>query len=56
MGIEMRWTDARRLLSMRLASGSRLRPPLSRRFRVRLAGGSAVRDVVFSGSAIEVQV
>jgi alpha-glucosidase/alpha-D-xyloside xylohydrolase len=54
MGIDMRWNDARRALSMRLSSGSRMRPPASRRFSVRLAGGSAVRDVVFSGAAIEV--
>jgi len=56
MGIDMRWNDARRTLSMRMATGSRLRPPASRRFSVRVAGGSAVRDVVFSGASIEVQL
>jgi alpha-glucosidase (family GH31 glycosyl hydrolase) len=56
MGIDMRWNDARRVLSMRLASGSRMRPPASRRFSVRLAGGAAVRDVIFSGTPIEVRL
>ncbi len=56
MGIEMRWTDARRTLTLRLAKGSRMFPPASRRIRVRIAGTGAVRDLVFSGEPIEVRL
>jgi alpha-glucosidase/alpha-D-xyloside xylohydrolase len=47
MGIEMRWSDARRVLTLRLAKGSRLLPPASRRISVRVAGTRATRDVRF---------
>ena len=56
MGIEMRWNDARRTLTLRLAKGSRMFPPASRRIRVRIAGTGAVRDLVFSGEPIEVRL
>ena len=56
MGIEMRWTDATRTLTLRLANGSRMRPPASQRISVRVAGTHTVRDVVFSGAAIEVRL
>jgi alpha-glucosidase (family GH31 glycosyl hydrolase) len=56
MGIEMRWSDARRVLTLRLAKGSRLLPPTSRRISVRVAGTRATRDVSFSGAPIEVRL
>ena len=53
-GIEGSWDDARRRLELRLADGAR--PPISeRRLVVRIAGGTATREVVFAGRAIDVQ-
>ncbi|MBI4477670.1 MAG: DUF5110 domain-containing protein, partial [Acidobacteria bacterium] len=54
MGIEMRWQDRRRELHLRLAAGSRFRPP-ARRVRVRLAGTQLTRDVVFLGRPVTVR-
>ena len=36
MGIELAWDDRGRRLTLRLADGSRMRPPLERRIEVRL--------------------
>jgi hypothetical protein len=55
MGIDMRWNDVMRRLTLRLANGSRMRPPAARRISVRLSGTQTVRDLVFSGGAIEVR-
>jgi alpha-glucosidase (family GH31 glycosyl hydrolase) len=55
MGIEMAWDDARRRLTLRLADGSRLRPPLARDFEVRLVPDKATRAVRFSGEPVEVR-
>jgi alpha-glucosidase/alpha-D-xyloside xylohydrolase len=49
MGIDIRWIDRERRLELRLARGSHMRPPAERRVRVRVAGSSATRDVVFAG-------
>jgi alpha-glucosidase/alpha-D-xyloside xylohydrolase len=56
MGIEMRWTDATRRLTLRLASGSKMRAPLSRRIAVRLAGTQTTREVVFTGAAVDARL
>jgi alpha-glucosidase/alpha-D-xyloside xylohydrolase len=55
-GLEARWNDRQRRVELRLASGSKLRPPLTRRLRVRLAGGSETHDVTFSGAPIATAV
>jgi alpha-glucosidase/alpha-D-xyloside xylohydrolase len=55
MGIEMNWHDRDRRLTMRLADGSRMRPPLERRIEVRLVGDDTTRSVVFSGKTVEVR-
>ena len=55
MGIAMRWDDRGRRLSLRLAEGSRMRPPLERRMDVRLVPGEASQTVVFSGESVEVR-
>ena len=47
MGIEMQWSDARRTLTLRLAKGSRMLPPASRRISVRVAGSKLVRRLFF---------
>jgi alpha-glucosidase (family GH31 glycosyl hydrolase) len=52
MGIDMRWDDAARKLSLRLAEGSRMLPPLKREIEVRLE--QTTKSVVFDGRAVEV--
>lgn len=56
MGIEMTWRDADRTLTLRLASGSRMRPPEKRAIEVRLAGQKQTRPVTFAGQPLDVQV
>jgi hypothetical protein len=53
MGIQMAWNDARRTLSLRLASGSRMLPPARRNFEVKL--GDATHAAVFEGRPVEVR-
>ena len=50
MGLEARWTDGPRRLELQLARGSKMRPPLTRRLRVRSVGSSELQDVMFSGA------
>ena len=52
MGIEMRWQDAQKRLTLQLAPGSRMLPPLRREIDVRLAGAKPSRRVVFTGGRI----
>jgi alpha-glucosidase/alpha-D-xyloside xylohydrolase len=54
MGIQMSWNDARRTLSLRLANGSKMLPPLRRNLTVKLAG--ATRTAVFEGRPVEVRL
>ena len=56
MGLEMRWTDRERRFDLRLAAGSKMRPPTTRRLRVRLAGAQTTRDATFSGTPVQVRV
>jgi hypothetical protein len=49
MGIEMNWSDARRVLTLRLAEGSRMLPPM-RKINVRLQ--EEVHAVEFDGPKI----
>jgi alpha-glucosidase (family GH31 glycosyl hydrolase) len=49
MGIAMTWDDEARRLSLRLAPGSRLLPPIPRRFEVRIAGSITAKTIVFNG-------
>jgi len=52
MGIEMRWQDAERRLTLQLAPGSRMLPPLRRDIDVRLAGNMDSRRIVFAGQRV----
>jgi len=54
MGIQMSWNDARRVLTLRLASGSRMLPPLRRKIEVKL--DQTTRTAVFAGSPVEVSL
>jgi alpha-glucosidase/alpha-D-xyloside xylohydrolase len=56
MGIEARWTEARRQLDLQLARGSKMRSPLTRSLRVRLEGRAETRDLTFSGNATSIRL
>ena len=49
MGIEMRWRDAEKRLTLQLAPGARMMPPLRREIDVRIAGDKSSRRLVFTG-------
>jgi alpha-glucosidase (family GH31 glycosyl hydrolase) len=53
MGIQMSWSDARKALSLRLASGSKMLSPGERELRVRV--GDATKPAVFDGHNLEVR-
>ena len=54
MGVEMSWNDARRLLTLRLARGSRMLPPGRRDLIVRLR--QAARRITFDGHPLELKL
>jgi len=54
MGTQMNWNDGRRVLTMRLAKGSRMLPPLRRNILVKM--GDATKVAVFSGRTLEVRL
>jgi alpha-glucosidase (family GH31 glycosyl hydrolase) len=54
MGMQMVWHDARRVLKLSLANGSRILPPLRRSIEVNL--GQSTRTVVFDGHPVEVSL
>ena len=56
MGVRVEWNDARRRLSLRLAEGSRMRPPLRREIDVRTVPGKATRRLVFAGGPLQVEI
>jgi alpha-glucosidase/alpha-D-xyloside xylohydrolase len=56
MRVMMSWRDADRRLSLRLAPGSRMMHPVSRRIEIRVAGSTKTTPVTFSGRAITVVV
>jgi alpha-glucosidase/alpha-D-xyloside xylohydrolase len=56
MGIQMAWNDRGRRLTLRLARGSKMLPPLRRNIEVRLIPDKATRKVVFEGRPVEVQI
>jgi alpha-glucosidase/alpha-D-xyloside xylohydrolase len=53
--VEGSWDDTRRRLSLRRAEGSQ-RPKAARRFQVRIAGEQRLREAVFDGAPIDVQL
>jgi alpha-glucosidase/alpha-D-xyloside xylohydrolase len=56
MRIAMAWDDRARRLSLRLAPGSRMLPPLSREMRVRVAGSKEEKIVRFEGRPVAVSL
>jgi alpha-glucosidase/alpha-D-xyloside xylohydrolase len=53
MGIQMSWNDARNVLTLRLAAGSKMLPPAKRDLRVKL--GESSRSAVFEGKPLEIR-
>jgi alpha-glucosidase (family GH31 glycosyl hydrolase) len=53
-GIDARWDDSARRLSLRLAAGSRMLAPLRREIEVRLAGDRSSHRAVFTGQPLAV--
>jgi hypothetical protein len=49
MGLLLRWDDRARRLTLSLAEGSRMRPPLARGVEVRVAGQKTLHRATFSG-------
>ena len=56
MGLRMHWSDGQKRLTLRLADGSRMRPPSPRPIRVRVAGSQGTHEIVFDGKPIEVRL
>jgi len=56
MGIELAWNDRARRLSLRLAKGSRMLPPLRRDIGVQIASERTTRRIVFTGKPVTVQL
>jgi alpha-glucosidase/alpha-D-xyloside xylohydrolase len=56
MRMLMTWRDASRRLTLSLAPGSRMVPPVPRRIQVRVAGSSETRSVTFTGRSVDVQL
>jgi alpha-glucosidase (family GH31 glycosyl hydrolase) len=56
MGIDMRWDDRQRRLTLALSPGSHMRGAAHRPMRVRAIGSPATHDIVFSGPRIEVRL
>jgi alpha-glucosidase (family GH31 glycosyl hydrolase) len=52
MGMDARWEDTARRLTLRLAPGSRMLPPLRREIDVRVAGEKSSHRVVFAGPPV----
>jgi len=54
MGVQMNWNDSRHVLTLRLANGSKMLPPLRRNVIVNM--GNATRPAVFSGHPLDVRL
>ena len=55
MRIEMAWRDADRRLTLSLARGSKMRPPLKRAIEVRVAGEKGTKRISFEGKPVQVR-
>ncbi|HKW19708.1 MAG TPA: TIM-barrel domain-containing protein [Terriglobales bacterium] len=54
MGIQISWSDAKRVLRLRLAEGSKTLLPLRRNIQVRL--NDSKRDIEFTGKPLQIQL
>jgi alpha-glucosidase (family GH31 glycosyl hydrolase) len=53
--IQMTWDDRRRRLTLALAQGTRMLPPMQRNIEVRIIPAKTTRNVVFTGRPLTVQ-
>ena len=56
MGIDMSWRDTARVLTMRLAKGSRMRPPLRRSIEVRMIDSADTATITFAGRELTIKL
>jgi alpha-glucosidase (family GH31 glycosyl hydrolase) len=56
MKTEVAWRDRDRRLSLRLAPGSRMLPPMRRSIDIRMAGSQAIKTVLFEGKPVEMRL
>ena len=56
MRVQIAWRDATRVLTLRLAAGSRMLAPARRALEVRVAGSAAVRRVTFEGRPVTLKL
>ena len=56
MGLEMMWRDSTRVLTVRLARGSRMLPPAPRTIEVRALGLTSPQTIKFDGRPIELRM
>lgn len=56
MRVQIAWRDATRVLTLRLAAGSRMLEPARRTLEVRIAGSTAVRRVTFEGRPVTLKL
>ena len=54
--IEIKWQDATRQLSMRVAHGTRMAPSTSRKIEVRVAGEKSARSLHFTGQPVNLKL
>jgi alpha-glucosidase (family GH31 glycosyl hydrolase) len=52
-GLQLKWSDVPRSLAIRLAAGSRMRPPLQRRIEVKL--GDSTKNIEFDGRPLDMR-
>ena len=56
MRVLMSWNDRTRRLSLRLAPNSKMSAPAERKFVVRIAGTTVMKELVFNGRPIDVRL
>ncbi len=56
MGIHMEWKESHRTLTLSLAEGSRMLPPVPRQIEVKLIPSGSQRSVTFAGKPLEVKL
>jgi alpha-D-xyloside xylohydrolase len=55
-GIQMDWSERGRVLSLRLADGSRMLLSSRKEFEIKLATTGTLRKIVFEGKRVEVKL
>jgi alpha-glucosidase/alpha-D-xyloside xylohydrolase len=56
MRIEMDWRNTDRRLTLRLADGSQMLPPIKRKIEIRVAGEETIHTLVFDGKLLDVRI